>query len=126
VIYPATLVLPDHPSYSGAVDLGLLRTSAGGGVANQMLSFNSPTQMLSLSFSMDNDEYFNNWLPWVVANAYWFFEMPVISINPPVDIMSSQLVRFASDIEYLKRGDDWITLGVSVEIMYGQPADPLS
>ena len=116
--YPANLPLPDQGSYGGSVDSGIIRTNVYAALANQRKSFNSPRVELGLVFSMTNDEY-AVWRPWAIAEAYHFFDMPVVSPDAPTDIMSVQNLRFISDISYQKRSDNWLSVSVTAELIPG-------
>ena len=116
--YPANLPLPDQGSYGGSVDSGVIRTNVFASEARQRKTFNSPRVEIGLTFSMTNDDY-NVWRPWVRDNAYAFFDMPVISPDVPTDITSTQNLRFISDISYQKRGDNWLSVSVTAELIPG-------
>ncbi|GAG52471.1 unnamed protein product, partial [marine sediment metagenome] len=116
--YPATLPLPDHGTYAGSVDQGLIRTTVPSAQANQIYGFNSPRVDISMTFKMVNDKY-AEWLTWVKANAFDWFNMPVISPATPTDITSVQSVRFTSDIQYTKLGDNWLSVTVACELIPG-------
>lgn len=120
--YPTTLPMPDTGTLSGQVDEGLLRSEVPSARANHRIGFNSPRTELSMTFSMINDTY-DTWLTWVKANAYDWFNMPIVATNTPTGITSTQRVRFISDIQYNKRGDNWLSVTVAVETVpgdYGQ------
>lgn len=123
--YPANFPLPDRDSYSGLIQQGVVRTSVSVPAPNQILVFSRERTDLAMQFSMTNDLY-TDWLAWVYANAYSYFLMPVVSEYTPVDIVSTHRVRFTSDIQYVKRGDDWLTVSVGAEILQGDTQDPLA
>jgi len=123
--YPVGLPLPDHTDYSGLIDYGIIRSSVPASRSNQLQSYNSPQQKLSLSFSMDNDTYLT-WLSWARTDGYYWFEIDIISGFNPVDITSTHAIRFIGDISYTKRGDNWLTVSVEAEMIPGEPQDPLS
>lgn len=118
ISYPANYPQADFGTYSGTIDVGLVRTSVPNADASQLRNYNAPTTEISMSFSMTNDTY-QTWLTWVLANAYRYFTMPVVSSATPTDITSVQRVRFISPIEYQKAGDDWGTATVAAEIVAG-------
>lgn len=123
--YPTTLPLPDRGTYSGSVDYGLQRTSFPVAAPNQLIGFNAYTTKITMTFSMINDDY-ADWLEWVTDWGWGWFEMPVVSTKNPVLITSTQQVRFISDLAYQKRGDNWLSVSVTAELLPGQPADPLA
>lgn len=118
--YPSTLPLPDYGTYAGVVDNGLLQTTVLTAQRNQLITYNSPTTKLSMTFSMDNDIY-ALWFSWVKTNAYYWFNMPVVSTNQPTDITSTRQVRFISDLSYTKREDNWLSVNVTAELIPGEP-----
>jgi len=123
--YPITLPIPDYGSYSGVSDHGLVRTSIPVAAPNQLLGFNSPTTKITMTFSMDNDTY-TDWLVWVTDNGWNWFKMPVVSPLDPVLITSTHSVRFISEVQYQKRGDNWLSVSVTAEMIPGEDEDPLA
>jgi hypothetical protein len=121
--YPAEYPLPDYGAYAGIISTGLQRSSMPAALANQVQSFNSPRTEINMSFSMDNATYIS-WFLWVTENAYRWFNMEVISGAQPTDILGVRQVRFMSDIAYQKRGDNWLTVNVTAELLPGQPPNP--
>ena len=88
-----------------------------------MKTNNSPRYELSVTFAMTNDVYYNQWWPWVKANAYGWFNMEIVNPNTPSDITSLQRVRFITPLQYDKRGDNWLGVTVGLEMV---PADVTS
>lgn len=117
--YPNTLPLPDTLSYSGEVDVGLIRTDFQTSRANQGINYNSPRTEISMTFAMDNDTYEDDWLPWIKANGFDWFYMPVVGPNAPGTITSTQRVRLISDMQYQKLGDNWLSVTVAAETVPG-------
>ena len=113
--YPTTLPLPEPDNYNGTLDQGLIRTSFRVTAPNQVKGYNSYREDISMSFSMDNDTY-DAWITWVNSNGYDWFNMPVVSSRTPTDITSTQLVRFSSDVQVAKQGDNWLTVTVGAEL----------
>lgn len=116
--YPGAYPLPDEGSYSGAIRLGVSRTEVPAARPDQRLRYNAPRVEVSMTFTMTNDDY-DTWRTWVEANAYNWFNMPVVSPHEPDDITSTRPVRFISDINYQKQGDDWLSVTVAAEIQQG-------
>lgn len=116
--YPSTYPLPDGGAYSGSIRPGISRTDIPSPRPNQRNRYNAPRTEISMTFTMTNDDY-QTWRTWVLANAYNWFNMPVVSHHDPDDITSTQPVRFISDINYQKRGDDWLSVTVAAEIQQG-------
>lgn len=124
--YPTNFPLPDKSSYSGLIQQGIVRTSVAVPAPNQILVFSRERTDLSMQFSMVNDDY-TAWIEWVYANGYDYFYMPVISEYTPVDdIFSTHRVRFTTDIQYVKRGDNWLTVSIGAEILQGDTQDSLA
>ena len=113
--YPANLPLYDKQGYAGVIDEGVLRTSFQVTSPNQVRLHNSPREDITMTWHMDNDT-FKTWIAWIEANAYDWFNMPVISSRQPTDITSTQLVRFTSEVTTAKRGDNWMSATVSIEL----------
>ena len=113
--YPTTL--PQPSTTAGVVDPGLLRSDGGGPQLEQRTSFNSVRTDFSMSFEMDNSTYRNEWLPWVEANAFDWFNMDVITNRLAFFIYSNQLVRFTGPVTYQKRGDNWLSVSVTAELI---------
>ena len=118
--YPANQPLPDYGDYSGTIDHGVYRTTVPAPRPDQITTFNSPRTDISMSFTMDNDQYIA-WILWVRQWAYNWFNMPVVSGYTPNEITEVRLVRFTSDIQYTKLGHDWLSVTVAVELQPGQP-----
>jgi hypothetical protein len=118
--YPTTLPLPDWGSYNGVISTGLQRSNMPAALANQVQTFNSQRTEINITFSMVNDLYIT-WFQWVNSNAYQWFNMPVISGSEPDNITGIRQVRFMSDIAYTKRGDNWLSVNVTAELLPGQP-----
>ena len=119
IVYPPEYVLPDRVAYSGTIGQGLIRTTVPRSQANQIQGFNSHRIDLSLTFSMNNDDMIA-WYLWVKQYAYYWFLMPVVVPRTKTDpIMSEQNIRFTSDINYQKRGDNWVSLTVAAELIPG-------
>lgn len=116
--YPASYPAPDYGSYAGMLDVGLTRTEVPSPRSRQRARFNAPREELSLTFTMNNDQYVD-WIAWVKANAYNWFNMSLVSHRDPDNITSVQPLRFISDIAYQKLGDDWLSVTVAVEIQQG-------
>jgi hypothetical protein len=116
--YPTTLPMPQTDNYTGTIDFGIVRTNIPTGNASQRINNNSPTTEISMTFKMKNDDSFL-WLTWVFANAYQYFNMPVVSGATPTNITSVQRVRFISTIQLDKLGDDWSSYTVAAEIVPG-------
>jgi len=116
--YPDTLPLPDHGSYAGVGDAGLVRTSLPTPAANQIETYNSERIDITMTFSMDMFTY-PTWLTWILDNGYDWFEMPVISQRMPIDILSTSRVRVTSDTNLVKRGHNWISVTLGMELIPG-------
>ena len=115
ISYPANLPVADHTAYSGNVDFGLLRTELPTSRAAQNFIYNRSALSISMTFSMLNTQY-EEWLNWVLANAYDWFEMDVIAPSEGVpNITTLMRCRFAGNIDYLKKGDGWLGATVLVE-----------
>ena len=123
--YPTTLPMPDKDSYGGVIDWGLIRTGYAVPAPRQIKGYGRETNSLAMSFSMVNDDYIT-WLTWVNTYGYNWFLMPVVSEYTPVKVTSTHRVRFTSDIQYVKRGDNWITVSIGAEILQGDIEDPLA
>ena len=124
--YPTTLPLPDYGSYSGVSDKGLVRTSVSTPAPTQIQLYGSPRHDASMVFSMTNDVYADEWLPWVDQFGYDWFNMPVVSPYDPVQITSTHRCRMTTDLQLSKRGDNWLSVSVGVEILQGDKQDPNS
>lgn len=116
--YPGTYPLPDSGTYTGTIRPGMSRTEVPAAQPNQRPRYNAPRVEVSMTFTMTNDDY-ATWRTWVEANAYNWFNMPVVSHYAPDDITSVRPVRFISDINYQKLGDDWLSVTVAAEIQQG-------
>lgn len=116
VDYPANFVLPRYDTYSGIRESGLLRSAAPTPEPNQIKTFNSAITQLNLSFAMSKTAY-AEWEPWVRANAYDWFVMPVVGPHAPDYITSDSRVRFISDIGFNYAGHDWYEVNVSAELV---------
>ena len=114
--YPSTFVMPSHTSYTGAQDSGLLRSAAPFPEPNQISTYNAAVINLSLTFSMTSSDY-ETWAAWVRENAYDWFIMPVVSPHRPDYIVGDSRVRFISDTSYNYNGYNWVTVGVSAELV---------
>jgi hypothetical protein len=123
--YPNNYPLPDKDSYSGLVQQGIVRTSANVPAPNQILVFSRERTDLTMQFSMTND-FYEYWIEWVYTYGFNYFWMPVISEYNPVNIFSEHRVRFTSDIQYVKRGDNWLTVSIGAEILQGDTEDFLA
>ena len=117
--YPLTLPRPDTEGYSGVVDSGLAITPFPTARPNITKVFNSPRVDLSVTFTMTNNVYADDWFPWIIANAYDWFNMQIINPNTPTDITSLQRVRFTSPLQYRKNGDNWLSITVALEMVMG-------
>jgi hypothetical protein len=122
-MYPENYPMPDHTGVSGSIDVGLRRTAVPAALANQVKTHNSPVDSLTLTFSMTNDEY-SAWLDWVRTYAWQWFQMPIVSRHTPVNITSTRRLRFISDVQYEKRGDNWCSVTVQAEILPADAEDP--
>jgi hypothetical protein len=118
ITYPTTLPQPENTGISGTIDVGLVRTNIPTENASQIITNNSPTTEISMTFNMSNDVW-ATWFAWVTTNAYRFFNMPVVSSATPTDITSVQRVRFISSIQQQKMGDNWMSATVAAEIVPG-------
>lgn len=122
--YPADIYpLPDYGSYSGIVDQGLTRTSAPAAAPNQEVGFNSPRNEIVLTFSMTNT-VFESWMDWVEQFGWSWFEMSLVTSFEPVLITSTHRFRMTSQVTRVKRGDNWVSASVSVEMVIGDYEDP--
>ena len=124
--YPSTLTPPDHGSYSGLLDQGLVRTSVSTPAPGQTTLFYNPRSDLSMVFSMTNDAYWLEWLPWVQENGWDWFNMALVSQYNPVEVTSTHRCRMTTDLELTKRGDNWVSVSVGMEILQGDTEDPLA
>lgn len=126
-VYPDTLPSPDHVNYSGVIDNGLLRSQVPSAQAIQYAQFNAPTTTFGLVFSMTNATYLE-WSAFIEEFGYdWFEFNDVISgMLPQIYPTSTQRVRCISDVNYTKRGHDWLSVSVEVELIPGDSQDPLA
>lgn len=113
--YPAELPPPDREPYAGTQDSGLRRTNTPVQLFNQQVGYNAPRREVALSFSMSNDTYLT-WIAWFQANAYKWFDIPIVSGAPSTELLTPQTVRCISALNYTKRGDGWLTVSFTVEI----------
>ena len=74
--FPAAQVMP----YTATADMGVLRTSMEGGNARQRRRYYTMPHTFALEFIMDVPTL-GNWQAWINANAYDFFEMPLLEFN---------------------------------------------
>jgi len=118
ITYPSAFPLPQTENYSGAIDFGIVRTSIPTANASQTINNNSPTTEVSMTFKMKNDDILI-WELWALNNGYQYFYMPIVSSATPTDITSVQRVRFISNIQHQKLGDDWSSCTVAAEIVPG-------
>jgi len=123
--YPTSLPLPDFGTYAGSIDQGLIRTNMPAASPSQIVGFNAPRTQITMTFSMVNDD-FAEWEAWVLEFGYYWFTMPVVSGYEPVVITSTHKIRIISDIEYQKRGDNWLSVSVIAEIIQSDAEDPLA
>lgn len=123
--YPANFPAPDHTSYVGTVDQGLTRTTPPVPAPNQLVGFNSPRQEFTVTFSMVNDDY-DEWREWAEEFGWDWFNLPIVSQSLPVIITSVHRVRMISDLQLVKRGDNWLSVTVSIEVIPHDPVDPLA
>ena len=115
--YPGTLPIPD--SYGGGIGVGLISSEGGGPELERRNTYNKRRTDFQMSWSMDNATY-KTWLTWVQANAYDWFNMPVITDRTPTTtINSTQRTRFTSPVSYAKQGDNWLSVSVSAELIPG-------
>jgi hypothetical protein len=124
--YPGNYPLPDKDSYSGLVQQGIVRTAGDVPAPNQILVFSRERTDLTMQFTMVNNMY-EVWLEWVYTYGFNYFWMNVISeYNPVNPIFSEHRVRFTTDIQYVKRGDNWLTVSIGAEILQGDTEDFLA
>jgi len=116
--YPPNYPLPNFGTYAGVHDWGLLVSQVPGTEFNVGRGYNSARVEMTLSFDLDNDDYFA-WKAWVMANAYDWIDMPIVAPRTPTDITSVQRTRFISQIVYTKGGDNWGTATVTAELVPG-------
>jgi len=121
--YPDGYILPDIGSYEGLIDVGLRRSSMPTALPTQEKVFNSPRELLTLTFSMSNDDYIS-WFAWARAYGWQWFRIDIISSHKPVLITSNHIIRFVSEINYVKRTDNWVSLEVSAELLPSDAEDP--
>lgn len=121
--YPANYPKPARSGITGHIDPGIRRTSVPAALANQVTVFNSPEDGLSLTFEMTNDWY-AVWYEWVRTYAWMWFEMDIVSRHTPVNITSRHRIRFISEIQLQKLGDNWLSISVQAEIMPADAEDP--
>jgi hypothetical protein len=121
--YPATFVQPYNRAYTGTLEIGLLRTSLPTAQASQIKISNAMRPELSMTFAMKNTEY-KDWWEWVKQYAWTWFTMDLVNPRQPTLITSNQRVRFISDLQYQKRGDNWLTVTVAAELYQGDIDDP--
>jgi len=121
--YPATLPLPDFGDYYGVIDKGLIRTAYPAAAPSQLAGYNSPTVIISMTFSMTNAQW-TDFAIFVNDSGFDWFRMPVVSPNAPVLITSTMRVRFISDLDYQKQGDNWLSVTVQAEMVLGDEDDP--
>jgi len=124
--YPNTFPLPNDTTYAGVVDPGLVRSPMDSPAPFQTTLFGSPTIEFTWSFNMDRDLYWNEWLPWVTANGYDWFNMQIMSPHNPVVILSEHRCRFTSDTSMTKLGYDWVSVTISAEVLQSDTEDALS
>ncbi len=110
-------------NYGGEMAFGVRRTSVPTALANQVIQFNARRDTLSLTFEMTNDEY-SEWFDWAKENAWWWFRMELVTPWNPVDIVSLHRVRFISELEMSKAGDNWNRITVQAEVMPADGQDP--
>ncbi len=119
-IYPSTLPQPTYRAYAGVINPGLVRSSVPNTLAYQYQGFNSPRIDLSLTFEMDNDTY-TQWVIWTQQNGWKWFQMRLVAPrakdNP---IETDQIVRFTTDTQYQKMGDNWGQVTVGAELIPGE------
>ena len=125
ITYPTNLPTPDFGSYYGVVDEGLIRTSFPVPAPTQVVWFNSPTVNITMTFSMDNATWLE-WSEFASSYGYDWFLMPIVSPKNPLIITSTHRVRFISDMQYQKRGDNWLSITVTAEMVPGDSDDPLA
>ena len=123
--YPLTLPNPDHVSYSGSYDLGLLQTSVPSAQGNQIASFNAAREPISLTYSMDNATY-KLWKSFAETDGWKWFDAQLVTTNTPVKITSKQTVRYTGGFSYQKRGHNWGSVTVAAELLPAQATDPLA
>ena len=116
--YPDTFTAPDHSSYSGFFDAGLLRTATPFPDPSQRKVFNSGVEEINLTFSMTPTD-FSAWYAWCKDNAYDFFDMNLITSRVPDYIVSKVRTRFVSDISLSYIGHDWLRTSVTAELVPG-------
>lgn len=120
--YPETFKAPDHTAYTGSTQYGLERTTIPTAVANQLKYYNRPITQLSLTFSMTNAEW-PEWIQWMRDHSLSWFAIPLVTPLAPVDIVSNHQVRFTGQYVYEKRGDNWLSVTIVVEMLQGDDDD---
>ena len=116
--YPSQFVLPDWTDYAGTVDQGIVSTSVSTAERSQEQVFNQAREQYSMTFTMVNNDYIY-WIIWTQANAYKWFQMPIVSKQASVEVTGLQWVRFITDMAYAKIGDDLTSITVAAEVMTG-------
>lgn len=120
--YPSRFPAPDNDGMTGDIGVGVQRTSIPVALANQETRFNSPRVEMSLTFSMDNDTLLD-WINWAFGYAHKWFLMDLVSPHGPVDIVSEHRVRMIGEVQQVKRGDNWNSVTMPVEILPGDRED---
>ena len=123
IVYPENLPIPDVGDYYGVIDKGLIRTAYPAAAPSQLAGFNSPTVVISMTFSMKNSQW-SQFSYFAENNGFDWFVMPVVAPNAPKLITSNMRVRFISDLDYQKQGDNWLSVTVQAEMVLGDEDDP--
>jgi len=128
--YPSTLPDPLIEGYQIDVDMGVVRTAFGSGVARQRRLYRNMPEIYTWAFTVPVKDLYA-WQEWVKSNAYSWFKMNIFSSDSsrqnPTKVCTPHVVRFISELSItpLNR-DQHVQISVTGELaprsLYSPPA----
>ena len=121
--YPSEYPRPDDNSYSGQIDAHIIHSSVATPSPNQRKGFNSSRVVMSLTFTLQESDFFQ-WVNWANINVWDWFHMELVTPRVPVNILAWHRVRFTSDLSIRLVGYGLSAVTVEAELIPGDvPAD---
>jgi hypothetical protein len=128
--YPSTLPDPLIEGYQIDVDMGVVRTAFGSGVARQRRLYRNMPEIYTWAFTVPVKDLYV-WQEWVKKNAYTWFKMNIFSSESSrqgsTKVCTPHVVRFISELSItpLNR-DQHVQISVTGELaprgLYSPPA----
>jgi hypothetical protein len=115
--YPSSFPAPRCAPHSWTVDMGVLRTQMDGGNARQRRLYDVMPSSWQLEFAVELAQLFE-WQAWVNANAYDYFDLPLVSWLSSQAGQRAMLTeaRFTSDLQIEFAGPDNVVVRVAAEL----------